>query len=197
MKYENIVFDFGNVIAKFNGKQILRHFYPADSDFDKIFQVVFREWGELDKGIIDYQNYADESAAMLPSSLTHATEKFFQNWPEHLTFIPETLELISQLKEQNRNIYLLSNAPVKFADWALKNCPFFESFSGIVFSAPIKMAKPMPEIYLYLFEHFQLDPKTCFFIDDLEKNINAGRSLGMDGIIFKDNINEVKAALKF
>ena len=42
-----------------------------------------------------------------------------------------------------------------------------------------------------------LDPKECFFIDDLEKNINAARSLGMDGIVFNGNIDDVKKAIGF
>ena len=36
-----------------------------------------------------------------------------------------------------------------------------------------------------------------FFIDDLEKNINAARSLGMDGIVFNGNIDDVKKAIGF
>ena len=44
---------------------------------------------------------------------------------------------------------------------------------------------------------FSLDPKECFFIDDLEKNINAARSLGMDGIVFNGNIDDVKKAIGF
>lgn len=56
-------------------------------------------------------------------------------------------------------------------------------------------AKPDPAIYRYLFETFSLDPKECFFIDDLEKNINAARSLGMDGIVFNGNIDDVKKRL--
>lgn len=29
MKYKNIVFDFGNVIGKFNGRDLVKHFFPA------------------------------------------------------------------------------------------------------------------------------------------------------------------------
>ena len=68
-------------------------------------------------------------------------------------------------------------------------------FSGTVFSAPLKMAKPDPQIYRYLFETFSLKPEECFFIDDLEENVRAGKALGMDGIVFKGNIREVKTAL--
>ena len=59
------------------------------------------------------------------------------------------------------------------------------------------MAKPDPAIYQYLFHTFSLDPKECFFIDDLAPNIAAARSLGMDGMIFQGNIDDVKKAIGF
>ena len=91
-------------------------------------------------------------------------------------------------------VYLLSNAPTYFAEWAVGFEPL-KKFSGTVFSAPLKMAKPDPEIYRYLFETFSLKPEETFFIDDLEENVEAGRSLGMDGIVFKGDTREVKTAL--
>ena len=57
------------------------------------------------------------------------------------------------------------------------------------------MAKPDPAIYRYLFETFSLNPRECFFIDDLEENIEIGRSLGMDGLVFTGDIDKVKAAV--
>lgn len=72
-----------------------------------------------------------------------------------------------------------------------------KKFSGVVFSAPLKTAKPDPAIYQYLFRTYSLKPEECFFIDDLEQNIEAGKSLGMDGIIFTGDIEEVKKAVEF
>lgn len=197
MKYKNIVFDFGNVIGKFDGNSILHHFYPRHSNFEKLFQIVFRSWNDLDKGTLDYWEYASKTAGMLPSNLEKCTADFFLKWPEHLVLIDETLELIDSLKKRHIPVYLLSNAPIYFAEWALKNCAFLDGFNGVVFSAPLKTAKPEPQIYHYLFERFSLTPHDCFFIDDLAKNIDAGRSLGMDGIVFTGDINKVKAAIDF
>ena len=59
------------------------------------------------------------------------------------------------------------------------------------------MAKPAPEIYRYLFDTFHLAPSECFFIDDTEANILAGRELGMDGIVFTGDVEAVKKAVGF
>ncbi|MCI7148280.1 MAG: HAD-IA family hydrolase, partial [bacterium] len=66
-----------------------------------------------------------------------------------------------------------------------------QEFDGIVFSAPLVMAKPKPEIYQYLFDTYHLKPEESFFIDDKPENIASGQALGMDGYIFKGDIAEV------
>ncbi len=51
----------------------------------------------------------------------------------------------------------------------MKDHEILKPFDGILFSAPIHMAKPDQEIYEYFFRKFDLNPSECFFIDDLEK----------------------------
>lgn len=196
MKYKNIVFDFGNVIGKFNGRDLVKHFSSCEEDQELLFTAIFSRWDDIDNGSVDYEQNIDNIAASLPDRLESAVRTLFREWPRHLTPINDTLRFIDELKERNIPLYLLSNAPTYFAEYAV-NYDFLKEFSGIVFSAPLKMAKPDPAIYRYLFETFSLDPKECFFIDDLEKNINSARSLGMDGIVFNGNIDDVKKAIGF
>ena len=37
MKYKNIVFDFGNVIGTFNGREIIRSFVTDETDVDYLW----------------------------------------------------------------------------------------------------------------------------------------------------------------
>ena len=196
MKYKNIIFDFGNVVGTFDGRYMLRQFFPdAIDQTSPVFRTIFRNWGDLDAGVLDYWEYARESAEMLPDESPETIDAFFRKWPEYVTIIEGTRLLIEELKRQGASVYLLSNAPTYFAEWALEHFDILKGFSGIVFSAPLKMAKPEPEIYRYLFETFRLDPSECFFIDDLERNIEAGRKLGMDGIVFTGDMDKVKEAI--
>ena len=52
-------------------------------------------------------------------------------------------------------------------------------FGGFVISAVEKMMKPDEKIFGRLFGKFSLNPRECFFVDDTEKNILAGRKCGM------------------
>lgn len=194
MKYKNVVFDFGNVIGGFDGGYMLEQFCTSEKDRDLLAPVIFAGWQELDRGTVDYDEYVEEMVSSVPARLENTVRSFFRGWPDHITPIRETQELIGELYQKGVPVYLLSNAPTYFAEWA-KGCDILKMFSGIVFSAPLKMAKPDPEIYRYLFETYSLKPEESFFIDDLRANVETGRSLGMEGIVYTGDIGKVKAAL--
>ena len=196
MKYKNIIFDFGNVIGKFDGHYILRQFCSSEQDLELLFDVIFSGWGELDKGTVDYDENIENVVRRVPARLEDTVRAFFRGWPEHIIPVRGTAECIRELKERKVPIYLLSNAPTYFAEWA-ERIDTLRLFDGIVFSAPLKMAKPEPEIYQYLFRTYDLKPEECFFIDDLEKNIRAAKEAGMDGIIFTGSIDDVKEKIGF
>lgn len=196
MKYKNIIFDFGNVIGKFDGRYIMQQFCGSEEDCTLLCSVIYEKWGELDKGTIDYDEYREECLAALPERLADQARAFFKNWPRYITPKKETLCFIGELVKRNVPLYLLSNAPTYFAEWA-KQYEVLKKFSGVVFSAPLKTAKPDPDIYQYLFRTYSLKPEECFFIDDLEKNIEAGKALGMNGIVFAGDIEEVKRTIGF
>lgn len=196
MKYKNIVFDFGNVIGKFDGHYILRQFCSSEQDLEFLFDVIFSGWGELDKGTVDYNENIENVVRRVPARLEDTVRSFFRGWPEHIIPIRQTADFIRELKDRKVPIYLLSNAPTYFAEWA-QRIDTLRLFDGIVFSAPLKMAKPEPAIYQYLFQTYDLKPEECFFIDDLEKNIRAAKEAGMDGIIFTGSIDEVKEKIEF
>ena len=196
MKYKNIVFDFGNVIGKFDGHYILRQFCSSEQDLELLFDVIFSGWGELDKGTVDYNENIENVVRRVPARLEDTVRSFFRGWPEHIIPIRQTADFIRELKDRKVPIYLLSNAPTYFAEWA-QRIDTLRLFAGIVFSAPLKMAKPEPAIYQYLFRTYDLKPEECFFIDDLEKNIRAAKEAGMDGIIFTGSIDEVKEKIEF
>ena len=44
MKYKNIVFDFGNVIGKFDGNYILEQFCSSQEDMELLIPVLYRNW---------------------------------------------------------------------------------------------------------------------------------------------------------
>lgn len=194
MKYKNIIFDFGNVLATFNEPIILSAFCQ-EGDREIFSKAVFYNWQALDEGNIAYHDYIPHALSLLPEHLHKNALDFFENWHQKLTPVKKIWELIYELKKHGYQLYILSNAPTHFAEHA----DFFEivkEFDGIVFSAPIHMWKPNPDIYQHLFEKYKLHPEECFFIDDKADNIATAKACGMDGIVFNGNVDAVKLAIK-
>lgn len=196
MKYKNIVFDFGNVIGRFDGRYILQQFCSSEEDYQTLAYSIFPRWPDLDKGTIDYDLNIETVVSEVPARLKENVRTFFREWPVYVDLLPQTADFIEELRQTDARIYLLSNASTYFAEWFSHRDPI-KDFDGIVFSAPLKMAKPEPEIYQYLFNRFDLKPEDCFFIDDLEENIKTGKFLGMDGIVFTGDIEAVKNSIEF
>ena len=135
--------------------------------------------------------------AGLPDHLKDTARDFFENWFQYVDPLPETWKFIKELKARGVPIYLLSNASTRFAERALEDHPILKEFDGIVFSAPLKMAKPGHDIYYHLFNEFNLLPRECFFIDDTVENVIASKELGMESILFTGDIEAVKRAIEF
>ncbi len=196
MRYQNIIFDFGNVIGRFDAHHILGQFCSSDEDSRILSEAIFPDWPALDRGTLDYDGNIENVVSRVPARLENTVRAFFREWPGCVNLLAQTEAFIHELEQTGAHLYLLSNAPTRFAEW-FTGCDILKNFSGLVFSAPIKMAKPEPGIYRYLFDTFGIAPEDCFFIDDLEENIAAGQALGMDGILFTGDIEAVKRAIEF
>lgn len=197
MKYRNMIFDFGNVIGSFDADYILGQYAHSSEDFSLLAESIFKSWPALDAGTVDYDQTASETIASLPDRLKETARNFYATWFQYVNPLADTWNFIRELKAAGSSVYLLSNASTRFAEVAKNYYPILHEFDGIVFSAPLKMAKPDPAIYQYLFDTFHLDPQDCFFIDDLEENIATGKLLGMNGLVFTGDINAIKNAIGF
>lgn len=66
---------------------------------------------------------------------------------------------------------------------------FVKYFDGGIISADVGMRKPQPEIWKLLIQKYNLDPSSCLFIDDKEKNCLVAKSLGMKYELFDRNLS--------
>lgn len=190
---KNVIFDFGNVIAKFDGKTIIEKIYGGSASFDELAPIIFENWSALDSGDADYDEYTNRAVERVPAALIEPTKIFFRDWYKYLPYTDGIEEVIETLKNDGYRLYILSNAPSYFSQ---KSSSFkvTEKFDGIIFSGDIKLVKPDRRIYETLLERFSLKPEECVFADDLEQNIEAARTLGINGYLFK---NDARAFLEY
>ncbi|WP_314909215.1 HAD family hydrolase [Oribacterium asaccharolyticum] len=189
ISYKNILFDMGNVLVTYNPEWVIRHYTEDEKLIREVKNIVFhsQEWLLLDAGLIEEEkaerNWMERLSSDKAREIAHLS---FQNWHLYnMKVIPGTAEIIRALKENGKEIYLLSNASMRLLSIYKEVIPAVECFSGIFYSAAHKCVKPQDIIYERFLEEYSLNPSDCFFIDDLEENISAAKAAGISGAVMK------------
>ena len=102
--------------------------------------------------------------------------------------------LVRRLKKAGYDLYLLSNTSHRFHKFS-KNIASISYMKGIWISCEHGYLKPEKEAYLDFFKQFALNPEECIFIDDSPANIEAAMRLGMEGIVYHQDVKELERKL--
>lgn len=196
----NMVFDMGNVLVAYDDNRVCRQFMEeGTAEYDRVRAAVFgsQEWVLLDLGVITEEEGLERMKNRLSGERERKlAEQCFLHWHEFCMWTIEgTEDLIRSLKEKGYGIYLCSNASVRLRTCYRKYIPAWDVFDGILFSAEEKLLKPQREIYERLFQKFSLKPEECFFIDDLQNNIDGAAACGMKGYCHRDRKAETLRAV--
>ena len=184
---KNLIFDFGKVLVDYDFEAFFRKYIPdtercqaftpvlyneelqqlLDRE-ERPFEVIMEEWIEKNKEFEQEIRYFNEH---YPEIVTNEVEGMY--------------DLLTQLKAEGYKLYGLTNWCSK-VHLTMEQFPIFKLLDGQIISSEEHVIKPEPEIYQRLFTKFNLKPEECIFADDRAENIEGGRRLGMEGIVFKD-----------
>ena len=92
-----------------------------------------------------------------------------------------------------------NNISIGFVEQSMKNPMYrevFDLFDGLVFSGPIGITKPKPEIFEHLLNSYHLRAGDCIFIDDSPVNIEGARRVGIDPILFEGDAGKLRPILQ-
>ena len=194
---KNIVFDMGGVLIAFDNKLFVEREGIMDpGDQQNLLKEIFQcaDWPLLDWGDIDEEELVRRVEPRVPERLRYAVHPLICNWSEPLVPVPGMADLIREYKEKGYHIYLLSNVSRRFhAFW--NKVPGHEYFDGIIVSADEGVVKPLPEIYHRLLDRYGLNACESVFIDDFPGNVAGAIHIGMHGILFRDDMDELKRNL--
>ena len=172
---KNIVFDFGNVIGRFDYKEAISKI-TDDKDateflIDNVINSPF--WTGLsimDTGLVTYDEVIMLINDRNNNKYADLVEKLVNNYYNSISISDEMVNIVKSIKEKGYNIYLLSNTTREVVH-IFKDHKIFTYFSGFVLSYKINKVKPYDGIYNYLFDKYNLNPEECLFIDDKDVNI--------------------------
>jgi len=194
MMYKNYIFDCGNVLRGWDLTELGLIFFEKD-DMLKYLSSIHDNWEELDKGMLE-DEYFDKYKHNIPERLYPNFRNLLYKWIDYFKPIDGMMDIIRKLKDSGHKVYILSNMPHVFVD-NIDKFNEVREFDGTVFSCDIKMIKPNKEIFEYLLNKYNLDPKESVFIDDLDTNILGAKNSNIDGFIFdKHNVNAFKEFVK-
>lgn len=63
---------------------------------------------------------------------------------------------------------------------------FDDHFDAVVISGEVGLRKPGQAIFRLATEQLDLEPGDCAFVDDLDRNVEVARRLGMYGVVHRD-----------
>lgn len=171
----------GGVLIDYNPEKTLYGMFDKETA-DILLREIFRNqlWADKDRGIVFPDEIMKIKKDAIPAEVYEKVSEMVDNFYPYMPPFDRMYDFIKGLKGNGYGIYLLSNAS---ADFYLhrEGIPALSLFDGVLISADYKLLKPEKEIYEALYEKFNLKPEECFFIDDVQKNIDGARATGMDG----------------
>lgn len=194
---KTIIFDFGNVLGRCYADLLTAPYVdnPEDKNLvrDTVFHYVHRE--QLDRGAITEEDAVKIICSKLPERLHREAITVHENWMNTMIPVPKMTKVVYDLKEKGHKLYLLSNISVDFAEnyhtipWMRS---LFAQFDGLVFSGPIRMAKPDLEIYQHILNKYNLNAEDCIFIDDCIANVEGAEKAGIEGYFFDGDVEKLR-----
>jgi HAD superfamily hydrolase (TIGR01509 family) len=180
----NIIFDLGNVLISFIPSEYLKKKNYPSTIRNIIISDIFQseEWKKLDNGEITVYEAIDSIA--IRSALKREEIALVFNFRTDIMFpLDDNVRLLPELKKQGFGVYYLSNFPLDTFEDVKNDYYFFRYFDGGIISAEVKLSKPDVRIYKCFLERYSLKAEECFYIDDIEENVRAAESTGIESLL--------------
>lgn len=185
----NIIFDFGNVLVRWEPETVFLPYFDNDEArywffWRHVCDKTFRD--RIDAGE-DSQLVIHEQQQRYPE-FAEAIDMYMSRWEESLPGeMPGMYELVQRLKANPDNhIFGLTNWSMETFPQARQKFPILQLIDQYVVSGDVKIVKPAPGIFHILLNQFGLKAEECIFVDDNPDNVASANDLGFHGILFHD-----------
>lgn len=182
------IFDVGQVCYPYSLEplnQLLREQSTDHKTFDKKGGAKSFNYNSFMKGETDFTAFCKNLCSHCSIVYSKDIEQSVDNAMHQGVgpFYEETLETMSWLRKEGIEIGLLSNALPNLADTGQT----LAAEDKIFVSYELGLLKPNKAIYQSVLEKLNAKPEEVIFIDDKRENVEAAKSLGINGIVFDRN----------
>jgi HAD superfamily hydrolase (TIGR01509 family) len=180
--YTAVLFDFGGVL--------LRQDWDTYDEFGRdhglpknALRVALYgtdAWKRLQVGEGDREVWARAAITSLGEHCGDRASEVLDRWLDRpAEFHQKNIDLANALQAAGHRIGLLSNAAPDLAERLKGTYRLGIEWDDEVISGLVDLAKPDAAIFHLAAERIGLAAKSCFFIDDQPRNVEAARSVGM------------------
>lgn len=183
---KNLIFDFGKVLVDYDFISFCEYHIPDIERRIKFMDIFCTQQMQdvFDYEMIPVDDLMHEQIKEHPE-FEYEISLFFDKYSEVVTGeVPGMRELLIKFKAQGYKLYGLTNWCSKVYN-TINQFDIFKLLDGYVISSEEHVIKPGPEIYQRLLSKFDLKASECLFTDDKLVNIEGGRRVGIEGIVFQ------------
>jgi len=187
MSAKAVVWDFGNVIVRWNPRTLYEKIFTDRAECDRFLaDVCTLAWhAETDRGL----SFAENCARLVAAHPHHEREilAWHQRWDEMFSgAIPESEAAIEALHARGVPQFGLSNISTETIESTRAMSPAFGRLSDVIVSGAVRLIKPDPAIFRLACRRFDYAAEDLLFIDDSPANIKAAAAPGFDTHLFDD-----------
>lgn len=138
-----------------------------------------------------FEKLYEEKGVNPTKELSVHTGQFFRVMStEYIKLYPGTKEMLKELKEAGKNVYLLSNAQRIFTAYEMRRLDIFDLFDDVFISSDYNTKKPDVRFYKELINKHDIDVSKSLFIgNDSTTDIKGAKECHMDAFYVKSNIS--------
>jgi len=182
-----IVFDLGNVLVRVDyGIAARAMSLLSRGDALQVRQAIDQSplLHELESGRIDFERFTEEVRAQI--GYTGDQAAFRRTFSDIFAPIPAMIDFHASLRDAGIPTFILSNTNDAAVEFITAQYPFFQTFTGYVFSHQVGCMKPAMGIYEAVEKLAGFSGADLFFIDDRSENVEAAWARGWQGIVHSD-----------
>ena len=188
------MFDWGGVIEKTPrpGEIPARAAELFGVERDDFMDAYYEEYKAVRLGTITHDQFwvvlSQRLERPIPENLQNELDQLYGAYNELV------IEFLSWLRDKGIKVSVLSNVG---NPQGIRSSPHIHLFDDVVLSADVGMAKPDDmDLYKLTPDKFGVNYNECLMVDDLERNLEIPRMLGMKTILAEDEVQIVQAIRK-
>ncbi len=186
---KNIIFDLGGVILKGEPISVLKNIKVDDKTYNNL-KIYFDDWKDLNLGNESLEEKFNKCS--FPKEIEKEYKNILLNYYKYREFNKDLINLINKLKDNNYNVYILSDNSKECLEY-YKNHKIFKNIDGWVLSCEYNTCKCDGKLFDIIIKKFNLNPSESYFIDNSIDNIKESIKHGIKGYVFneEEDINKL------